>query len=82
MGPVSLVVGRQHKVGFAPTASMAILGEKLGTYPRIGQSVCSGLCREHFFSGAVSLLNSIDDYVKGCYALVMRDTDSLGPYAD
>jgi hypothetical protein len=34
------------------------------------------------FSGAVALLNSIDDYVKGCYALTAWDTYGLGPYAD
>jgi hypothetical protein len=48
---------------------MAVLGEKLGTEPHIGQPVCCGLCQEPFFSGAVALLNSVDDYVKGCYAL-------------
>jgi hypothetical protein len=58
-------------IGFAPTASMVILGEKLGTDPQIGQSVCCVLCREHFFSGAVILPNSVDDYAKGCYALTM-----------
>jgi hypothetical protein len=34
------------------------------------------------FSGAVALLNSVDNYVKGCYALTMGDTYCLGPYAD
>jgi hypothetical protein len=29
------------------------------------------LSREPFFSGAVALLNSIDDYTKDCYALTM-----------
>jgi hypothetical protein len=69
MDPVSLVFDRQQKVGFAPTASLVGSGEKLGTDPRIGQPACGGLCREPFFSGAVALLNSIDDYVKDCYAL-------------
>jgi hypothetical protein len=32
--------------GFTPTASMAILGEKLGTDPRIGQLSCYGLGKE------------------------------------
>jgi hypothetical protein len=71
MGPVSLVAGHQQKVGFAPTASMVVLGEKLGTDPRIGQPSCCGLGREPIFLGAVALLNSIDDYVKGCYALTV-----------
>jgi hypothetical protein len=56
-------------IGFAPTASLDVLGEKLGTDPWIGQPVCCGLCREPFFSGAVTLLNSVDDYVKDCYVL-------------
>jgi hypothetical protein len=69
MGPVSLVVGRQQKIGFAPTTSMVVLGEKLGTDPQIGQPTCCELCREPFFSVVVALLNSVDDYMKGCYAL-------------
>jgi hypothetical protein len=71
MGPVCLLVGRQQKIGYAPTASMALLGEKMGTDPWIGQPACFGLCQETFFSGAVALLNSVDDYVKGCYVLTM-----------
>jgi hypothetical protein len=31
----------------------------------MSQPVCCGLGQEPFFSGAVSLLNSVDDYVKG-----------------
>jgi hypothetical protein len=54
-------------LGFALTASLVGLGEKLDTDPQINQSVYCGLCREPFFSGAVVLLNSVDDYVKGCY---------------
>jgi hypothetical protein len=69
MGPVSLVVEREQMIGFAPTASMAALGEKLCTYLWIGQPTCCELCWDPFFSGAVALLNSVDDYVKGCYAL-------------
>jgi hypothetical protein len=69
MGPVNLVVGHQHKVGFASTASIAVLGEQLGMDPQIGQSVCCELCQELFFSGAVTMLNSVDDCAKGCYAL-------------
>jgi hypothetical protein len=30
-------------LGFAPTASLVGLGEKLGTDPRIGQPACCGL---------------------------------------
>jgi hypothetical protein len=44
------------------TASMAVVGEKLGTDPRIDQSACYGLGREPFFSGMVDLFNSVDDY--------------------
>jgi hypothetical protein len=71
MGLVSLVVGHQQMIDFASTSSMVVLGEKLGTDPRIGQPMCCGLCREPFFSGALALLNSIDDYTKGYYALTM-----------
>jgi hypothetical protein len=49
MGPVSLVVDCQQKFDFSPTASLAVVGEKLGTDPRIGQPTCCGLCREPFF---------------------------------
>jgi hypothetical protein len=48
---------------------MAILGEKLGTDPRICQPACCGLGWEPFFSGAVVLSNVIDDFMKGCWAL-------------
>jgi hypothetical protein len=82
MSPVSLVVGRQQKIGFVPTASLVGLGEKLDTEPRIGQPPCCGLCQEPFFSGAVAMLNYVDDYVKLCYALTMRDRYGLGSYTD
>jgi hypothetical protein len=48
---------------------MAILGEKLGTDLRIGQSACCGLCQEAFFWGAVALHIAVDDFTKGCYVL-------------
>jgi hypothetical protein len=67
MGPVSLVIGHQQKVGFTPTTSMVVLEEKLITVLRIGQPLCCGLGQEPFSSRAVALLNSIDDYVKGYY---------------
>jgi hypothetical protein len=82
MDPVSIVADRQQKVGFIPTTSLVDSGEKLGMDPRIDQPACCGLCREPFFSGAVVLLNSIDDYVKVCYALIAWDTYDLGPYMD
>jgi hypothetical protein len=63
MGPVSLVVSRQQKAGFAPTASLIGSGVKLGTDPRISQSAYYGLCRKLFSLGAMALLNSVDDYV-------------------
>jgi hypothetical protein len=50
---------------------MAVLGEKLGTDPRIDQPTWCGLCREPFFSGAVALPIAVDDFAKGCYALTM-----------
>jgi hypothetical protein len=52
---------------FTLTASMAGLGEKLGTDSRISQPLCCGLCWELFFSGAVALSIAIDDVTKGCY---------------
>jgi hypothetical protein len=69
MGPVSLVAGHQQKVGFAPTASLVGSGEKLGMDPWISQLSSYRLCQEPFFSEAVALLNSVDYYVKSCYAL-------------
>jgi hypothetical protein len=54
-------------IGFAFTASMTVLGEKLDMDPRIGQPTCCELCREPIFSGAVVLLNFIDDYTEVCY---------------
>jgi hypothetical protein len=58
MSPVSLVAGHQQMIGFALTASMVVLGEKLGTDLWIGQPVCYGLYQEPIFSGAMVLLNS------------------------
>jgi hypothetical protein len=54
-------------LGFAPIASLVGSEEKLGTDPWINQPACCELYREPFFSGAVALLNSVDDYVKGWY---------------
>jgi hypothetical protein len=53
--------------GFTPTASMADVGEELGTDPWIGQPSCYELCQEPFFSGAVALSIVVDDFMKGCY---------------
>jgi hypothetical protein len=61
MGLVSLVAGHQQKVGFAPTAPLVGSWEKLGTNPHISQPSCCGLCQEPFFSGAVVMLNFVDD---------------------
>jgi hypothetical protein len=69
ISPISLVASHHQMISFAPTTSMAVLGEKLGTDPWIDQPTCCGLCWEPFFSGTVTLHNSIDDYAKGCYAL-------------
>jgi hypothetical protein len=52
-----------------PTASLVVVGEKLGTDPRTGQSSCCGLGREPFFLRVVDLFKSVDDYMKCCYAL-------------
>jgi hypothetical protein len=53
------------------TASLAVVGEKLGTNPWIGRPLSCGLCREPFFSGAVNMYKSVDDSVKDCYMLTM-----------
>jgi hypothetical protein len=45
---------------FSP-ASLVGSGEKLGTDLRIGQPVCYGLCREPFFTGAVTLSSIVND---------------------
>jgi hypothetical protein len=50
-----------------PLASLAGLGEKLGTDLRIGQPVCCGLCREPFFSGAVGYVQICQRLAKGCH---------------
>jgi hypothetical protein len=71
MGPVSLVVGCQQKLIFSPTASLVVVGEKLGTDPWIRRLSSCGLCREPFFSGAVDLYKYVDDFMKGCYALTV-----------
>jgi hypothetical protein len=52
-----------------PTASLAIVGEKLGMDLWIKQPLSCGLCWEPFFSGEMDLYKSVDDFVKGCYAL-------------
>jgi hypothetical protein len=43
------------------TTSLVDSGEKLGMDPQIGQPACCVLCREPFFSGAVTLSNSVDN---------------------
>jgi hypothetical protein len=52
---------------FTPTASMDVVGEKLGMDPWVGQLACYGFRQEPFFSVAVSLSNVVDDVVKGCH---------------
>jgi hypothetical protein len=64
MGRVSLVAGCQQVFDFASTASLVDSGEKQGMNPQISQLMCCGLYQEPFFSGAVALLNSVDDYKK------------------
>jgi hypothetical protein len=67
MDTTSLVADRQQKFGFAPTTSMVALGEKVGIDLWTDQPSCCGLDRKPFLSGVVDLLNSVDDYAKGCY---------------
>jgi hypothetical protein len=61
---------------------MVGLEEKLDTDPWIGQSSCCELGKELFFSWAVTLLNSVDDYMKDCYTQTMQDTYGREPYTD
>jgi hypothetical protein len=63
MRPVSLVVGCQQELTF-PHCSLAVVGDKLCTDPRIRWPSCCGLCRVPFFSGAVDLFKSVDDCMK------------------
>jgi hypothetical protein len=65
-----------------PIASLAVMEEKLGTDPWIGQPSCHGSGREPLLSGEVDSFNSVDDCVKGCYAWTAWDTYGRGPYAD
>jgi hypothetical protein len=69
------------KGGPTPTSSMTALREKLGTDSQIGQLACCGLCWELFFLGVVTLSVTVDNFMKGCYALTTWDTYHLGPYA-
>jgi hypothetical protein len=50
--------------------------------PLISQPMCCRSGWKPFFSGAVALLNSVDDYVKDCYTRTVQDTYSRGSYAD
>jgi hypothetical protein len=70
------------KACLSPIVSLAVVGEKLSTNPQIRHPSNCGLCQESFFSGAVDLYKSVDDFIKGCYALTMGDTYGLEPYAD
>jgi hypothetical protein len=64
------------------TASLADVGEKLGTDPQIGQLTCCGLCRKPFFSGAVDLFKFVDDCVKGCHIRGLPTVSVHRPYVD
>jgi hypothetical protein len=44
---------------------MAVKRGKLGGELQMGHAVCWRLCQESFFSEAVDMFNSIDDYTKG-----------------
>jgi hypothetical protein len=50
--------------------------------PWIGHPSYCGLGQEPIFLGAVALLNSVDDYTKGCYALSMWDMYGQVPDVD
>jgi hypothetical protein len=82
MGLVSLVATVNRCLALPPLLHWLAWGEKLGMDPQIGQPACYGLCQEPFFSGAVALLDSVDDYVKGCYMWSTWDTYGPRPYVD
>jgi hypothetical protein len=81
-GPSKPSSRRQQMLEFALIASLVGSREKLGTNPRIGQPTSWGLCRKPFFSGAVTLLNFVDDYLRHCYMWTTWDTYGPGPYVD
>jgi hypothetical protein len=81
MDPVSLVVSCQQELTFSH-CSLTVVGEKLGTDPRIRWPSCCGLCREPFFSGIVDLFKYVDDCIKGCYMWTTWDTYGRGPYTE
>jgi hypothetical protein len=82
MGPVSLVAGCQQMLAFAHITPFIGLREKLGMDPRIDQPTCCELCWEPLFSGAVTLLNSVSDYVKGCHVRGVPVGSVRGAYVD
>jgi hypothetical protein len=51
----------QSYVGIYGSNKHSSSGEKLGTDSRIGQPVCCGLCWKPFFSGPVTLSNTVGD---------------------
>jgi hypothetical protein len=68
--------------GFTFIASMAALREKLGTDPRIGQTVCCALCREPFFSRAVASTIAVDNFTKDCHVCGLTTGSVRGTYVD
>jgi hypothetical protein len=71
MGLVSLVVGYQQMVGFAPHCFNGWLGREIGFGPVDRSAVVLWIGSGAFFSGVVVLLNSIDDYERGSYTRTM-----------
>jgi hypothetical protein len=65
-----------------PTASLAIMGEKMGMDPRIRRSSSCRLCWEPFFSGEVDLYKSVDNFMKGWYMWTTWDMYGQWSYAD
>jgi hypothetical protein len=70
-GPVKPSSWLSTEAWLFPTTSLAIMEEKLGMDLQTSQPACCGLGWEPFFSGAVDLFKSVNDYAKGCYALTM-----------
>jgi hypothetical protein len=64
MSPVNWYSLLQIDAWLFPTTSMVVVGEKLGTNPRIDQPSCYRLGQKPFFLRAMDLFNSIDDLWK------------------
>jgi hypothetical protein len=82
MSTVSLVAYREWRVALPPLLQWLPRGEKLCMDPWIDQPSCCGLGQESFFSGAVALFITVDDFLKDCYTWITWDTYGRGSYVN